>query len=95
MSYEELEQRVHNLEEQVARLTGQENGSAKPPALEKKEPTFTEDDILEGVDFDIVLNVPPIAEYVVKANVISVEYGPQRLALTDEEWELYGGEDDE
>ncbi len=95
MSYEELEQRVHVLEEQVARLTGQENGPAKPSAPERKELAFTEDDILEGVDFDIVLNVPPIAEYVVKANVIGVEYGPQRLALTDEEWKLYGGEHDE
>lgn len=95
MSYEELEQRVHVLEGQMARLNGQENGSAKPPAPEKKEPDYTEDDLLEGVDFDIVLSIPPKEAIPLTGIVVAVERGPVGLSLTDEEWERYGGEDDD
>lgn len=87
MSYEELEQRVQAVEEGLALLQEQVNRPAQEASSpDGRRAVLTEDDLIDGVECDIVLNVPAKREYTVEAMVISVERGRQDLALSDAEW---------
>jgi hypothetical protein len=101
MSLEELEARLSALEKTVAELQSQsptDNGEAtkaRPEVSKGKEEFLREEDLIPGAEYDLVFDVPPSEVFTIKARIVSVEQAPAELSLTDEEWQLYGSEDDD
>jgi hypothetical protein len=46
----------------------------------------TDDDFIEGAEYDLVLDVPPKEVIRLRARIRSIERPPARLALSDAEW---------
>jgi len=86
MTVAQLEDRVLALEKAVARL---EEKVARPeaPSSNGAAPGPTEDEIIDGVEYDFVPNVPPLAVVEVRARIVAVEQAPVRLSLSDAEWQ--------
>jgi hypothetical protein len=86
MTMIEIEQRLTSLEQGLAELraelarrqNGSEaNGGQVLPSAEE---------LIPDAEYPLVLSVPPKQEFELRARIVSIERGPQDLALSDAEW---------
>jgi hypothetical protein len=92
---EQVEERLAALEQVVEQLQTRRNGASElhpSPKQEAKE--AEEDDFIPGVEYDLVVNVPPEESIYFRAHIMSIETPPASLGLSDAEWALYGSEDE-
>lgn len=99
MSLDELEQRIQTIEkefdhrvqtlrEEVVRLKEQLNGRGQPLAETTTEDLrLTEEDLIDGAEYDIVLDTPPKEVIPLKGVIVSVTPAKAELALSEEEWD--------
>ncbi len=100
MTMAQLEERVLALEQTVARLVAKAE-QPEPPVVNGTPAGPTEpaeDEILDGVEFDFVPDVPPTEVVILKARIVDIKPAPVELTLSDAEWESIAallGEDDD
>ena len=91
---EQVADRLKNLEQVVEQLQTRQNGESEHlPSLKQEAKEAEEDDFIPGVEYDLVVNVPPKETIYFRARIVSIETPPAILGLTDAEWALYGSED--
>jgi hypothetical protein len=86
MTITELEQRLVALEQAVAQL---KHHPATPPAEQPEELGAgdpTDDDLIPGVEYPLVLSVPPQEVVRLRGRIVKVERGRQEFGLSPEEW---------
>ncbi len=86
MTVAQFEERLLALEQAVVRLE-EKVGPPAPPPTNGAPDGPDEDEIIDGVEFDFVPNVPPKETFVLKGVIVSIEPGRQDLALSPEEWD--------
>ncbi len=96
MTLAQLEERVTALEKAIEemRLQGTSATNGNGYLRETNSPPVEEDDFIPGVEYDLVVDVPPEETIYFRARIVSIETPPAILGLTDAEWELYGSEDE-
>lgn len=62
-------------------------------AEEQKEED--EEDLIPGTEYDLVVTVPPQESFHIQGRIVSIETPPAELGLSDEEWALFGSEDED
>jgi hypothetical protein len=96
MNLAQLEEKVVALEKTVLAIQAELHKTNGAVSQTKKDDSFPkEEDIIPGAEYDLVLDVPPMEVQRYKAKLVSITRAPAELALTDEEWKLYGGEDND
>lgn len=93
---EQVADRLKNLEQVVEQLQTKRNGESELHSSSKQETKEAEeDDFIPGMEYDLVVNVPPHETIYFRARIVSIETPPATLGLTDEEWALYGSEEED
>lgn len=93
---EQIRERLTVLEQIVERLQMRINGESKPGSSssgEKREQA--DDDLIPGTEYDLVVTVPPKESARFQARIVSIRTPPAELGLTDEEWALFGSDNEE
>jgi hypothetical protein len=96
MTIIELEQRVVALEQAVAQLKHHPATlpAEQPEELGAEDPT--EDQLIPGAEYPLVLSVPPRRVVRLRGRIVKVEAGRQEFGLSPKEWaSLQLEEDDE
>jgi hypothetical protein len=86
MTLAQLEQRVFALEQTVEQLKVQVASAPPPAPAAAQEEFLKEEDIIPGAEYDLVVDVPPIAEVRLRGRLVSIEEGPQELGFSEAEW---------
>lgn len=96
MTQAQLEERLTALEKAFEEMRLQTTPAATENGVndEKNTPSVEEDDFIPGVEYDLVVNVPPEETIYFRARIVSIETPPAGLGLSDAEWALYGSEDE-
>lgn len=97
MTLAQLEERVAALEKafEEMRFQGTPSPAEDGGHNETTTPLIEEDDFIPGMEYDLVVNVPPHETIYFRARIVSIETPPATLGLTDEEWALYGSEEED
>jgi hypothetical protein len=90
MTLTELEQRVLALEIEVAQLKRRLSRISDPPAAAGDT---AEEEIIPGVEYPLVLDVPPHEVFSFRGRILSVEEGHHEFGLSPEEWASLSGWD--
>jgi hypothetical protein len=86
MTITELEQRVLALEEAVAQLKCHLSPNPETSGERADLGDAREDELIPGVEYPIVLDVPPRSVFHFRGKLIAVEEGRQEFGLSPEEW---------
>lgn len=97
MTLAQLEERLTALEKVVELLQTRVNDEFKPASSSRGEQRRgTEEDLIPGTEYDLVVTVPPKESFRIQGRIISIQTPPAELGLSDEEWALFGsGNEDE
>lgn len=93
---EQAADRLKKLEQVVEQLQTRRNGESEHHASPKQEAKEAEeDDFIPGVEYDLVVNVPPHEEWHFMGRIVAIDSPPPGLGLSDAEWESLALEDED
>jgi hypothetical protein len=96
MTLAQLEERLTALEKVVEQLQTRVNGEFKPDSSSRAEQRRgTEEDLIPGTEYDLVVTVPPKESFRIQGRIISIQTPPAELGLSAEEWALFGSENED
>ena len=97
MTLAQLEERVTALEKAIEemRLQGTSATNGNGYHRETNRPPVEEDDFIPGVEYDLVVDVPPEEQWHFMGRIVAIDSPPAGLGLSDAEWESLALEDDD